>query len=93
MSTTATAVYKFDANDAATDSAITINVGASTTSIETVKSESVTIASNDSASIDLNALNFTDNSAVVTISGTNDITASTQCRAFVDRQRPECHVH
>jgi hypothetical protein len=78
VTTTTTATHKFDANDTATDSAITISVGTDTTSIETVKFESVTITSNDSKAVDLNALNFTDNSgAAVTISGANDITANT----------------
>jgi hypothetical protein len=76
--TTAGAAISVDANDAATDSAVTINLSATANGITTNKFETVTIDANDSQVTTTGALDFTDNSgAVVTISGTNDITTTT----------------
>jgi hypothetical protein len=71
----AAADVAFNANDSATDSAITINANTSTAALDTVKFESVTINTNDSSAVDLGAVDF--GGAKVTVGGTNDITINT----------------
>ena len=72
--TTAGAAMSLDANDAATDSAVTINLNATANGITTDKFESVTIDANDSQATTTGNLDFGNDVTVVTISGTNDIT-------------------
>ena len=70
------AAVTLNANDTATDSAITIALNQNTTGINTDKFESVTITTNDSKANSLGNVDF-DSVADVTISGTNDVTVGT----------------
>ena len=63
----------FNANDSATDSSITINLGSNANGINTDKFETVVIDTNDSIASSLGALDF-DSVGQVTLGGTNDVT-------------------